>query len=158
MAKSAHIYIPMVFVRLVRVNINLSRTISFVFDRLGANKIHNYSQLVISLYTVISFFNLDQVHKFPHVEKFMHLTRIKIFPLYNIFFGSLPVYTPLYIYIPGLPLQCTLPFLSMPCELRFEPATIKLKQNLRINLITNWGKFCSCCCLGENFALVPSIF
>ena len=26
---------------------------------------------------------------------------------------------------------------------------------LRINLITNWGKFCTCCCLGENFALVP---
>ena len=25
---------------------------------------------------------------------------------------------------------------------------------LRINLITNWGKFCPCCCLGENFALV----
>ena len=27
---------------------------------------------------------------------------------------------------------------------------------LRINLITNWGKFCTCCCLGENFALVPN--
>ena len=26
---------------------------------------------------------------------------------------------------------------------------------LRINLITNWEKFCTCCCLGENFALVP---
>ena len=66
----------------------------------------------------------------------MHLTRIKIFPLYNLFFRSLPVYTAPYIYIPGLPLQCTLLFLSMPCQLRFEPATI--------NLITNWGKFCTC--------------
>ena len=26
---------------------------------------------------------------------------------------------------------------------------------LRMNLITNREKFCTCCCLGENFALVP---
>ena len=47
---------------------------------------------------------MDQVHKFPHVGKFMHLIQ-KVAILH-----SLPVYTAPYIYIPGLPLQCTLPF------------------------------------------------
>ena len=50
------------------------------------------------------------------------------------------MYTAPYIYIPGLPLQCTLPFLSMPCQLRFDAVLMFL----RINLITNWGKFCTC--------------
>ena len=53
---------------------------------------------------------LDQVPKFPHVGKFMHLPH----PVH-----SLPVYTAPYIYIPGLPLQCTLPFFNaLPAEIR----------------------------------------
>ena len=36
-------------------------------------------------------------------------------------------------------------FLLMPCQLRFEPATmVSVLMFLRINLITNWGKFCTC--------------
>ena len=36
-------------------------------------------------------------------------------------------------------------FLLMPCQLRFEPATIvSVLMFLRIDLITNWEKFCTC--------------
>ena len=38
-------------------------------------------------------------------------------------------------------------FLLKPCQLRFECATM---------VSQDWGKFCTCCCLGENFALVPT--
>ena len=41
---------------------------------------------------------MDQVHKIPHL-----IQKVAIL-------HSLPVYTAPYIYIPGLPLQCTLPF------------------------------------------------
>ena len=101
---------------------------------------------------------LDQVHKFPHVGKFMHL--IRIYAL-----GQWLFYTPF---------QCTLPrtftyqacpfsvhclsFNALPAEIRTRNHGIStVLMFLRINLITNWGKFCTCCCLGENFALVPDI-
>ena len=92
---------------------------------------------------------LDQVHKFPHVGRFMHLIQ-KVAILHS---------------------QCTLPrtftyqacpfsvhclsFNALPAEIRTRNHGIStVLMFLRINLITNWGKFCTCCCLGENFALV----
>ena len=89
---------------------------------------------------------MDQVHKFPHVGKFMHLTWIKIAPP-----GLYPppctlpfsVHCPVHLHTgPAPPVYTT--FLLMPSQLKFEPATMVF-----------WGKFCTCCCLGENFALVP---
>ena len=105
-------------------NATVHASFSIAWNVATAKRAHTIGETFLTLHIE----KWDQVHKFPHVGKFMHLIRIKIFSLYNLFFRSLPVYTAPYIYIPGLPLQCTLPFLSMPCQLRFEPATIKLKQ------------------------------
>ena len=71
------------------------------------------------------------------------------------------------------PFRCTLPrtftyqacpfslhclsFNALPAEIRTRNHGIStVLMFLRINLITNWGKFCTCCCLRENFALVPN--
>ena len=76
------------------------------------------------------------------------------FSPYTIYFPppcTLPssVHCPVHLHTGPAPSVYTA-FLLMPCQLRFEPATM---VSQRINLITNWGKFCTCCCLGENFAL-----
>ena len=91
---------------------------------------------------------LDQVHKFPHMGKFKHLIRIIIYALDPTGLYPSPctlpssVHCPIHLHTGPAPSVYTA-FLLMPCQLRFEPATMV------------WGKFCTCCCLGENFALVP---
>ena len=159
---------------------------------------------------------LDQVHKFLHVGKFMHLTRIKkrqwlfcrwrkftlrdYFAVSYLWLVNLNDVLNMWVLVvsdwsilktikknfapPSLyPPPSTLPssvhcpvhlhtvpapsvyaaFLLMPCQLRFEPQFVlagfdAVLMFSRINLITNWGKFCTCCCLGENSALVPNFW
>ena len=59
---------------------------------------------------------LDQVHKFPHVGKFMHL---------GSGYFTLPssVNCPVHLHTKPAPSVYTA-FLLMPCQLRFEPATM----------------------------------
>ena len=101
--------------------------------------------------------NWDQVHKFPHMGKFMHLIHFK----YQLKKFCTPRSLSPTLYTP---FQCTLPrtFTYQACPfsvhcLSFNALPAEILMFLRINLITNWGKFCTCCCLGENFALVPRI-
>ena len=74
---------------------------TFVDDR------NQVSQLQTAIKQEMKLLETDQVHKFPHMGKFMHwIPQVFIPHLVD----SLPVYIAPYIYIPGLPLQCTLPF------------------------------------------------
>ena len=74
--------------------------------------------------------NRDQVHKFPHMGKFMHLIPQVFIPH---LVHSLPVYTAPYIYIPGLS------FNALSAEIR----TRNHGMGKTLHLLS-WGKFCTC--------------